>query len=79
VVQVLTGNASNNMVAKKLLLEKRPNKFWSSCATHTMLQGIGNLPRFTKVHDRAKALTIFVYGHTRTLDCMRNSLQGKRS
>jgi len=36
VVQVVTDNASNNMGAKKLLLEKRPNIFWTSCATHTI-------------------------------------------
>ncbi|CAN1797990.1 hypothetical protein LINPERHAP1_LOCUS21509 [Linum perenne] len=69
VVQVVTDNASNNMGAKKLLLEKRPNIFWSSCVTHTinlMLQGIGNLPRFKKVIDQSKTFTIFVYGHHRT-------------
>ncbi|KAG2610750.1 uncharacterized protein LOC120701894 [Panicum virgatum] len=80
VVQVVTDNASNNMVAKKLLLEKRPQIFWTSCAAHTinlMLQGIGNLPRFKKVIDQAKAFTIFVYGHTRTLDCLRYFMEGK--
>ncbi|AQK82775.1 hAT transposon superfamily protein [Zea mays] len=74
VVQVVTDNASNNMGAKKLLHVKRPHIFWTSCATHTinlMLQGIGNMPRFKKVIDQAKAFTIFVYGHTRTLECMR--------
>jgi len=79
VVQVVTDNASN-MGAKKLLLEKRPNIFWTSCATHTinlMLQGIGNLARFKKVIEQAKAFTIFVYGHTRTLDCMRQFTEGK--
>jgi len=80
VVQVVTDNASNNMGAKKLLLEKRPHIFWTSCAAHTinlMLQGIGNLPRFKKVIDQAKAFTIFVYGHTRTLDCLRYFTEGK--
>jgi len=75
VVQVVTDNASNNMGAKTLMLEKRPNIFWSSCATHTinlMLQGIGSLPRFKKTIDQAKAFTIFVYGHHRTLACMRS-------
>ncbi|CAN1829507.1 hypothetical protein LINPERHAP1_LOCUS32514 [Linum perenne] len=74
VVQVVTDNASNNMGAKALLLEKCPNIFWSSCATHTinlMLQGIGNLPKFKKVIDQTKAFTIFIYGHHRTLECMR--------
>jgi hypothetical protein len=80
VVQVVTDNASNNMGAKKLLHETRPQIFWTSCATHTinlMLQGIGNLPRFKKVIDLAKAFTIFVYGHTRTLECMRYFTDGK--
>jgi len=80
VVQVVTDNASNNMGAKKLLLEKRPQIFWTSCATHTinlMLQGIGNMARFKKVIDRAKAFTIFVYGHTRTLECLRHFTEGK--
>jgi len=36
VVQVVTDNASNNMGVKKLLLEKRPQIFWTSCATHTI-------------------------------------------
>ncbi|KAJ1254347.1 hypothetical protein BS78_K080000 [Paspalum vaginatum] len=64
VVQVVTDNASNNMAAKALI----------SCATHTidlMLQGIGSLPRYKKTIDQAKAFTIFVYGHHRTLACMR--------
>lgn len=80
VVQVVTDNASNNMAAKKLLFVKRPNIFWTSCGSHTinlMLQGIGNLPRFKKVLEQAKAFTIFVYGHTRTLDCMRHFTNGR--
>ncbi|XP_019158581.1 PREDICTED: uncharacterized protein LOC109155351 [Ipomoea nil] len=74
VVQVVTDNASNNMGASKLLKEKRPTIFWTSCATHTinlMLQSIGNLPRYKKVLDQAKALTIFIYAHHTTLAMMR--------
>ncbi|XP_066392767.1 uncharacterized protein [Miscanthus floridulus] len=79
-VQVVTGNASNNIGAKRLLEEKRPHIFWTSCAAHTinlMLQGIGNMTRFKKVVDQAKAFTIFVYGHTRTLECLRYFTEGK--
>jgi hypothetical protein len=82
VVQVVTDNASNNMGAKNLLLEKRPQIFWVSCATHTinlMLQGIGNMTRFKKVIDQAKAFTIFVYGHTRTLECLRYFTEEKEA
>ncbi|XP_019178166.1 PREDICTED: uncharacterized protein LOC109173393 [Ipomoea nil] len=74
VVQVVTDNASNNMGASKLLKEKRPTIFWTSCATHTinlMLQSIGNIPRYKKVLDQAKALTIFIYAHHKTLAMMR--------
>jgi hypothetical protein len=34
VVHVVKDNASNNMAAKTLLLEKRPNIFRNTCATH---------------------------------------------
>ncbi|TVU50507.1 hypothetical protein EJB05_01880 [Eragrostis curvula] len=80
VVQVVTDNASNNMGAKKMLFQKRPRIFWTSCGSHTinlMLQGIGSLPKFKTVLDQAKAFTIFVYGHTRTLDCMRQFTNGR--
>jgi hypothetical protein len=59
---------------------KRPRIFWTSCATRTinlMLQGIGNMPRFKKVIEQAKAFTIFVNGHTKTLECMRYFTEGK--
>nr|KAJ0218538.1 hypothetical protein LSAT_V11C300106250 [Lactuca sativa] len=36
VVQVVTNNATNNMGAAKLLKEKRPSIFWTSCTTHTI-------------------------------------------
>ncbi|XP_070682491.1 uncharacterized protein [Malus domestica] len=74
VIQVVTDNASNNMAAANMMKKKRPNMFWTSCATHTlnlMLQGIGNLPRFKGVIDKAKAFTIFIYAHHKTLALMR--------
>ncbi|KAL7612098.1 hypothetical protein Lser_V15G09091 [Lactuca serriola] len=75
VVQVVNDNVTDNIGAAKLLKEKRPTIFWSSCATHTinlMLEGIGGLPRFKKVLDQAKKLTIFIYAHHKTLAMMRN-------
>ncbi|XP_024195944.2 uncharacterized protein LOC112199119 [Rosa chinensis] len=74
VVQVVTDNASNNMAAGDLMKLKRPNIFWTSCATHTlnlMLQGIGNQPRFKGVIERAKSFTIYIYAHHKTLALMR--------
>ncbi|CAH1426234.1 unnamed protein product [Lactuca virosa] len=75
VVQVVTDNATNNMGAAKLLKQKRTSIFWTSCATHTinlMLEGIGALPRFKKILDQAKKLTIFIYAHHKTLAMMRS-------
>uniref|UniRef100_K3XSF2 DUF659 domain-containing protein n=1 Tax=Setaria italica TaxID=4555 RepID=K3XSF2_SETIT len=74
IVQVVTDNASNNMAVKDLLFVKRPNKFWSLCATHTlnlMLEGIGKMKKFKSIIDQAKAVTIFIYAHHRTLSLMR--------
>ncbi|KAK2646222.1 hypothetical protein Ddye_021417 [Dipteronia dyeriana] len=36
IVQVVTDNASNNMLVTKMLKKKMPNIFWSSCVTHTI-------------------------------------------
>ncbi|KAL5840515.1 hypothetical protein ACOSQ4_013123 [Xanthoceras sorbifolium] len=46
VIQVVTDNAINNMAAAKLLKIKRPQIFWTSCATHSinlMLESIGKV------------------------------------
>lgn len=74
VVQVVMDNAFNNTAAKELLKIKRSHIFWSSCATHTinlMLQAIGENPKFMPTIESAKAATIFIYSHQRTLALMR--------
>jgi hypothetical protein len=74
IVQVVTDNASKNMAAKDLLFVERPNIFWTSCATHTinlMLEGMGKMKKFRTTIEQAKALTIFIYAHHRTLALMR--------
>ncbi|XP_073307126.1 uncharacterized protein [Primulina huaijiensis] len=70
VVQVVTDNATNNMAAADLLKVTQPQIFWTSCATHTinpMLEAIGKLLKFSGILEKAKALTIFIYAHHRTL------------
>ncbi|KAI7739061.1 hypothetical protein M8C21_005220 [Ambrosia artemisiifolia] len=74
VVQVVTDNSYNNIGASKLLKEKRPTIFWTSCATQTinlMLDAIGGLPRYKKTLDQAKKLTVFIYSHHKTMAMMR--------
>ncbi|CAN7051196.1 uncharacterized protein LOC103829688 isoform X2 [Brassica rapa] len=74
VVQVVTDNATNNVAAARLLKEKWPRIFWTGCAAHTvdlMLEGISKLPGFAKVIEQAKAVTIYIYAHHKTLNMMR--------
>ncbi|XP_024013786.1 uncharacterized protein LOC18009814 [Eutrema salsugineum] len=74
IVQVVTDNAKNNVAAAKMLKEKRPTIFWSGCAAHTldlMLEGVSKLQNFDKVISQAKAATIFIYAHHKTLNMMR--------
>ncbi|XP_056865143.1 uncharacterized protein LOC108836353 isoform X2 [Raphanus sativus] len=74
IVQVVTDNATNNVAAAKMLKQKRPRIFWTGCAAHTvdlMLEGISKLSGFARIIDQAKALTIFIYAHHKTLSMMR--------
>ncbi|XP_056850680.1 uncharacterized protein LOC108824656 [Raphanus sativus] len=80
VVQVVTDNATNNVAAAKMLKQKRPNIFWTGCAAHTidlMLEGISKLPGIAKIIDQAKAVTIFIYAHHKTLSMMRTSTKNR--
>ena len=74
VVQNVTDNATNSMATTNLLALERPNIFWTSCATHTlnlMLEGISKVSSFKGVIGKAKAFTIFIYAHHKTLALMR--------
>lgn len=80
VIQVVTHNTTTNIGAAKLLKEKRPNIFWTSCATQAinlMLESIGKLPKYKKVIDQAKTFTIFIYAHPKILSLMRSFTKKK--
>ncbi|XP_018461154.1 uncharacterized protein LOC108832156 [Raphanus sativus] len=80
VVQVVTDNAPNNMAAARILKEKMPNIFWTSCAAHTvnlMLESITKIQSFKTIIQRAKGFTIFVYAHHKTLAMMRKFTDNK--
>jgi hypothetical protein len=64
VVQVIIDNASNYVVASKLLEEKHPTIFWTPCVAHyldLMLEDIGKLEWVKKVVDHAKCITKYIY------------------
>ncbi|VAH79875.1 hypothetical protein VPH35_053130 [Triticum aestivum] len=81
IVQVVTDNASNNIAAAtaKLLKQKHPQIFWTSCAAHTinlMLQDIGNIPIVSSTITNGKTITNFFYAHTRLLAILRKYAKG---
>ena len=79
VVQVVTDNGANFKAAGKLLMERIPTMFWSSCAAHCldlMLEDIGNLKEFKKPIARARRVTTFIYRHGRVLSAMRKKTGG---
>ncbi|XP_030964704.1 uncharacterized protein LOC115985961 [Quercus lobata] len=66
VVQVVSDNGSNYVLAGKLLEAKRPNLYWTPCATHCIdfiLEDIGKIPRIVKTLERAIQLTGYIYNH----------------
>ncbi|KAH1198159.1 hypothetical protein GmHk_18G051780 [Glycine max] len=75
VVQVVTDNGSNYVLAGKLLEDKRKHIYWTPCAAHCidlMLEDIGKLPLIRKTIRRAINLVGFIYAHSSTLSLLRN-------
>lgn len=80
VVQIITDNASNYVLAGKLLEEKHKTIFWTPCAAHCidlMLEDIGKLDWVRNTVDHAKSITKFIYNHTWVLSLMRKHTGGK--
>ncbi|XLU20766.1 hypothetical protein S245_056832, partial [Arachis hypogaea] len=80
VVQIVTDNGSNYVLAGKLLMEKRPNLFWTPCAAHCldlMFEDIGKLPLIQKTIKSAISLVSFTYSHSSTLSMLRQFTNGK--
>ncbi|KAL4349645.1 hypothetical protein AHAS_Ahas10G0062700 [Arachis hypogaea] len=80
IVQVVTDNRSNYVLAGKLLMKKRPNLFWTPCAAHyfdLMLEDIEKLPLIQKTIKRAISLVSFTYSHSSTLAMLRHFTNGK--
>ncbi|WOL07425.1 hypothetical protein Cni_G16166 [Canna indica] len=75
VVQVITDNGSNYVLAGKMLEEKRPHLYWTPCAAHCvdlMLEDIGKIPSIKKTIQRAIFLVGFIYSHSSTLSLLRH-------
>ncbi|GKU88834.1 hypothetical protein SLEP1_g3051 [Rubroshorea leprosula] len=80
VIQVVTDNGSNYVLAGKLLQAKRKNLFWTPCAAHCVdliLEDIGKLPIIKRTLERAIFLVGFIYNHTSALSLMRTFTKKK--
>ncbi|XP_058003663.1 uncharacterized protein LOC110645316 [Hevea brasiliensis] len=64
VVQVVTDNASNCVLARKLLQVKHPHLYWTPCAAHCLdliLEDIGKIPKFHNTIKRAVTMNGYIY------------------
>ncbi|XP_058784907.1 uncharacterized protein LOC131659787 [Vicia villosa] len=79
VMQVLSDNGSNYVLAGKYLEEKYPRLYWTPCAAHCldlMLEDIGKLSTVKRAITRGQFLVGFIYNHTITLNIMRTFTEG---
>ncbi|XP_012567283.1 uncharacterized protein [Cicer arietinum] len=76
IVQVVTDNESNYVLAGKLLTAKRPHLFWTPHAAHyldLMLEDIGNIAKVKIVIPKRISLVNFIYNHALALNIMRKN------
>eukprot|EP00253_Pinus_taeda_P017474 PITA_17474 len=80
VVQIVTDNVANYMVAGRLFEIRHPTIFWTYCVAHCidlMLEDIGKLHWIHQVVDKEKSITKYLYNHIIVLNTMRKYTEGK--
>ena len=80
VVQIITDNASNYVLAGKLSEEKHKTILWTPCVAHCidlMLEDIGKIDWVKNIVDHAKSITKFIYNCSLILSLMRKHTGGK--
>ena len=80
VVQVVTDNASNYVLAGKMLEEKHKTIFWTPCAAHCidlMLEDIGKQSWIKNNIEYAKNITKYIYNHSWVLSLMRKNTNNR--
>ena len=72
VVQIITDNVANYVVAGKMLMERHPTIFLTPCAAHCldlMLEDIGKIDFVKDIVESSKNITKFIYNHE-SLTCV---------
>jgi hypothetical protein len=80
VVQVITDNASNYVLAGKMLEEKHKTIFWTPFAAHCidlMLEDIGKQQWIKNIIEHAKSITKYIYNHSWVLNLMRKNIENE--
>ena len=80
IVQIITNNAANYVVAGKMLMKRDSTLFWTPCATHCidlMSKDIGKIPFIKEVIDQARSIPKFIYNHAFVLSLMRRHTKNK--
>ncbi|XP_052171981.1 uncharacterized protein LOC127787936 [Diospyros lotus] len=78
VVQVVTDNASANVLAGEFLMTKHKNLYWTPCAAHCldlMLEDIFKIPRLKSTFQKACSVNGYLYSFTQVLNMMRSFTQ----
>ncbi|GLJ31787.1 hypothetical protein SUGI_0639420 [Cryptomeria japonica] len=74
VVQVVTDSATNCVGAKRLIVEKYPQIYWSPCAAHCLDLLLHDLAKFPWIHEaihRGREIANFIRNHRLTLSLHR--------
>jgi hypothetical protein len=78
VVHVITDNASNYVLAGKMIKEKHTTIFWTPCVAHCidlMLKDIGKQEWIKNTIEHAKSITKYIYNHSWVLSLMRKNTE----
>jgi hypothetical protein len=74
VVQVITNNAANYVVAGRMLMQRYHTLFWTPCVAHCIdliLEDIAKIPYIKDIFELARSITKFIYNHASVLSLMR--------
>ncbi|KRH49117.1 hypothetical protein GLYMA_07G133300v4 [Glycine max] len=81
VVQVITDNAANYKAAGELLMHKRENLYWTSCAAHCIDLIFEDFEKHFKVHQttitKGRRITTYIYGRTMLISIMKKFTNGR--
>eukprot|EP00253_Pinus_taeda_P023821 PITA_23821 len=80
VVQIVSENVANYMVAGRPFEIRHPTIFWTYCVAHCidlMLEDICKLQWIHEVVEKEKSITKYLYNHIIVLNTMRKYIEGK--